>query len=94
MEVVWLGDGQLCAQVGRRASAHHVKHVVIALVRALQAYPGLFQQVVRDVATDHLALGVKMHFHEFAKARAVVVALRLRIAERLQHRISCRLIDK
>lgn len=87
MEVVRLGDSQFRAQIGRRAGAHHVKHMVVPLVRALQADPGLLQEVMGNVAADHLAFGVKMHFHEFAEARAIVVAFRLGIAERLQHRI-------
>lgn len=87
MEVARLGDAQLGAQLGRRAGTHHVKHMVVSLVRTLQADPGLFQQVVRDVAADHLTLGVEVHFHEFAETRAVVVTLCLCIAERLQHRI-------
>jgi len=87
MKIIRLGDGQLCAQIGRRAGAHHVEHMVVALVRALQAYPGLLQQIMGDVAADHLTFRVKVHLHEFTKARAVVVALRLRVAERLQHRI-------
>lgn len=94
IKVVRLGDGQLSAQVGWRAGAHHVEHVVVALVRALQAHPGLLQQIMGDVAADHLTLGVEMHFHKFAKARAVVVALRLRVAERLQHRIRYGSIDE
>lgn len=35
MEIVRLGDGQLGAQIGRRACTHHVEHVVVALVRTL-----------------------------------------------------------
>lgn len=94
MKVVRLGNPQFCAQIGRRASAHHVEHVVIPLVWALQAHPRLLQQVMGDVAADHLALGVEVHLHELAEARAVIVALRLRVAERFQHRSRCGLIVK
>lgn len=68
MKVVRFGNSQFRAQIGRRTSAHHVEDVVVSLVRALQAHPGLLQQVVGDVSTDHLALGVEMHLHELAEA--------------------------
>lgn len=45
-----------------------------------------------DVPADHLALGVEVHLHKLAEARAIIVALRLRVAERLQHRSRCGLI--
>lgn len=35
MKIVRLADPQFCAQISRRASAHHVEHVVIPLVRTL-----------------------------------------------------------
>lgn len=35
MKVIRLGNPQFCAQIGRRASAHHVEHMVIPLVWAL-----------------------------------------------------------
>lgn len=68
MKIVRLGNSQFCAQIGRRTSAHHVEHVIVPLVRALQTDPRLLQQVVGDVAADHLALGVEVHLHELAEA--------------------------
>lgn len=92
MKIVRLADPQFCAQISRRASAHHVEHVVIPLVRTLQAHPGLLQQVMGDVTADYLTLAIEVHLHEFAEARTIVVALRLRVAKRLQHRSCCGLI--
>jgi len=68
MKVIRLGNPQFCAQISRCTSAHHVEHMIIPLVRALQAHPGLLQQVVGDVSADHLTLGIEMHLHELAEA--------------------------
>ena len=44
----------------------------------------LFKQVVVDVSADRVALEVEVDVHVLAEATRVVVAVRLRVAERFQ----------
>lgn len=45
----------------------------------------LLQEIVADVAADRVALVVEVDVHVLAEARRVVVAIRLRVTERLQN---------
>lgn len=86
-KVVRFAQAQFVLYLLRKASAEHIKDVVVSFVRALRADAALFQQIVRYVAADHLALGIVVHLNELAEPRAIVVARGLRIAECLENGI-------
>lgn len=65
-----------------------VEDVEVALAAHLGHHAGLLQEVVQDIAADRSALEVKLDVHVLAEARGVVVAVRLGIAEGLQHGIA------
>lgn len=60
----------------------------IALARLLLHHTRLLQQIVGDDAAHRIGLVVELDVHVLAEATGVVVAIRLRIAERLQYRIA------
>lgn len=85
--VIRLAQVQLVPQLLWSAGEQHVEHMIVALLGALRADATLLQQVVRDIATDHLTLGIVVHLNEFTKTRRVVVACSLGIAKGFQHGI-------
>lgn len=60
----------------------------IALARLLLHHTRLLQQIVGNDAAHRIGLVVELDVHVLAEATGVVVAIRLRIAERLQYRIA------
>jgi hypothetical protein len=61
--------------------------VKVALVRNLADYTRLLEEVVVDVGSNGLALGVEVDFEVFSESRGVVVPQRLCVSERLKQRI-------
>ena len=61
-----------------------VEDVEIALVGDLADNPRLLEQVVGDVGTDLLAVGIEVDLQVLAEARRVIVAQRLRVTEGLE----------
>lgn len=55
--------------------------MVVSLLRTLSADATLLQQIMRNVATDHLALGIIVHLNEFAESGRVVVSSSFCVAE-------------
>lgn len=64
-----------------------VKHVVVALLWALERDARLLEEVVLDDAAADAELVVEANLHELAEPRTVVVADRLGVSKRLQDRV-------
>lgn len=61
--------------------------MVISLLGTLSANATFLEQIMGDVAADHLALAIVVHLDELAETGRIVVASGLGIAEGLQHGI-------
>src|SRR3989338_3856617 len=72
---------------GVRAVQEVVERVEVTLADELAGHTGLFQQVVADLSAARFAIAVEVDLKVLAKARAVVVAQRLRVTERLEQRV-------
>lgn len=59
----------------------------IPLSCLLSGYSGLFQQVVSDVASNRIALEIKVNVHVLAKSGRVIVSVSFGIAEGFQNGI-------
>lgn len=65
-----------------------VETVEVSLPWLLLHHTRLLQQIVGYDAAHRIGLVVELNVHVFAESAGVVVAIRLRIAERLQYRIA------
>lgn len=81
-------QAQLLQQSCIRARDQLIEDVEVALSCGLGHDARLLQQIVEDVATDGSTLVVELNVHVLAKARGVVIAVRLGIAKGLQHGIA------
>lgn len=88
MKIVGFRYSELGTKISRCSGTHHVKDVIVPLVRTLKTNSRLLEKVVRYVTADDLTLRVEVNLHKFTETRTVVVALRFRVTEGLKHRIS------
>ena len=60
--------------IGIRGLRKLVKDVKIPFIHNLPHNPALLQQIIRNIRTNWLALGVKLQLQIFPKPRGVVVS--------------------